>query len=179
MTKKTLMTVLFAALTACPALAECYREEITPAGQLVCGMTDSNSADFTNGCTVTTEPTVKRVPVACGKMWVQAPAHWRPPSQGGICGFYGMAEADFNGVKCASAALQPKSGLGWESINPYHFDGPPRGIMGYYPVHQVGGSYIYYGSLHSGAFCSRYPRGQGETTKWVVAQVCMQQGKVN
>ena len=165
---------------------ECYREVEVPAKQFECDSSKSSSADFTVGCRAATEKTVERVPVECGKMWVNAPAHWgvNEYKWGNICAFYGMEPADFNGVMCSSSTLQAQSGLGFESINDYQWQAAPRGTMGSYKIIATGGSYRLTGSLMSGSFCSNKPtwaqlEAQGIHASWLTAAVCRQSGKVD
>jgi hypothetical protein len=182
----TLFALLLSAFAPQIAAAEdCYQEIEVAETDMNCDPNKTNSADFTNGCNYTGQKKIVKVPVECGKMWMNAPAHWSRSQYmyGDICGFYQMENADFNGVICASATLQPQSGLGYEAINDHQWKSRPQG-MGSYKIIYEGGTHILPTSLSSGRVCSNRPtwpqwEAQGAPAEYLTARVCKESGKVN
>lgn len=112
-------------LGATTAVASCFEEQVIEA-HMICDSNDSNSADFTKGCTEVPETTIQ-VPIQCDERWYPASTptitvgdvytHGR---HGAFCAKFGKEPADINGQTCASGRYRPTSGADWDQIN-YHY----------------------------------------------------------
>lgn len=121
--KFSLLTITTILLSTNLAQADiCYKDVVTvPAGTLIC---DENTiqTDFSSGCSYSSEDVTEKLVATCEKMWIKAPDHWAKKtdgtrSSGQICEYFGLENANFDGVVCASATNQPQTGLGFELID--------------------------------------------------------------
>jgi len=133
---RILTAFAFAAVLSSPALSAspqvCYEDVVVPAS-MSCDGLDSNSADFSSGCTSTGETTKKvEVPCAVGQ-WVNVSAttynarikgtRSNPPtsipgvSHAEVCASVGLKPADLDGNVCAAGERRPMVGGLWEAID--------------------------------------------------------------
>jgi len=100
--------------TPSEAASVCYQDQPVPA-KLECNGSDSNSADFSRGCTYSAAR-IDRVAVACPSGWFNisgTPA----ASQSQFCSSMKLQSANYGGEVCASGESRPGAGLRVGSIS--------------------------------------------------------------
>jgi hypothetical protein len=118
----TLAISALASASGALAADVCYETKVVPASW-ACQGTDSNSADFVNGCTFVGEH-LAEVEAECPKgKWVNITKTTKQ-SESGVavthaqaCAAAGLVPYSINGKTCASGERPARVGNGWELIN--------------------------------------------------------------
>jgi hypothetical protein len=115
--KKLIIASLFVLASGISAQAaqKCYEDVYVPE-KLSCAGTDSNNADFAEGCKVEAAHTDQKE-VECSARWVNINGKMPTQSQAEVCAERGLQPSTINGQRCAAGERRPVTGENYDNIN--------------------------------------------------------------